>query len=63
MLNFNLIKSNTIWGVLTAVFGYLSSPDVLAILPPKVAAVVTGLGIIWGAVGARNAIAKHGNAS
>jgi hypothetical protein len=57
----NLFKSKTVWGVLIAVFGYLADPGVLAVLPPKVAAIITGLGIILGAVGAREAIAKNGS--
>jgi len=58
-----LFKSKTVWGALIAVFGYLADPSVLAVLPPKVAAVVTGLGIILSAFGARDAIAKNGTGS
>jgi hypothetical protein len=50
-------------GTLIAVFGYLADPSVLAVLPPKVAAVVTGLGIILAAFGARAAVAKNGTGS
>lgn len=54
------LKSKTLWGTLLAVFGYLSQTDVLAVLPVKVAAVVTSIGAVLAAVGIRAAIAKNG---
>lgn len=56
----DLFKSKTVWGVIVAVLGYLAQPQVLALLPEKVAAIVTGLGIILGGFGIRAAIAKSG---
>lgn len=56
----DLFKSKTVWGAVLAVIGYLSDPNVLAVLPPKVAAILTAIGIVLGAVGARAAIAKYG---
>ena len=62
-LAFNPGLSKTIWGALVAAFGYLSKPDVLAMLPEKWASVVTVIGGIILAIGARDAIAKNGAAA
>lgn len=62
-LAFNPAISKTIWGTLTAAFGYLSQPDVLAILPEKWAKVITVIGGILLAIGLRDAQAKNGVAS
>lgn len=62
-LNFSILKSKTVWGTIVAVFGYLCQADVIAVLPEKWAIVVTSIGALIGVVGARNAIAKNGNAS
>ena len=48
----------TILGGFIAVVGYLSQPDVLAVLPHKAASVVTAIGVLLGTIGARHAIAK-----
>lgn len=52
--------SKTVLGAVVATFGYLSQPDVLAVLPKKAAAIVTGIGVVVSVVGARGAIAKNG---
>jgi hypothetical protein len=57
-MTFPNIPFKTIGGAIVAAVGYLSSPDVFAVLPKKVAAVVTVLGIILSAVGARHAVKK-----
>jgi len=41
----------TILGVLVAIFGALSTPDLLALLPPKFGAIITGVGILLAALG------------
>ena len=56
-MNFNLFASNTIRGVLLAIIGFLTQPSVLGILPAKVAAIITAIGALLGAIGLRNAIA------
>lgn len=48
----------TITGAVLTVLGYLLQPDVLAVLPEKVAAVITAIGAVLAAVGIRHAIAK-----
>lgn len=48
----------TISGALLTAFGYLSQPDVLAVLPTNVAAIITAVGIVLGAFGIRTALAK-----
>lgn len=53
----NVIKTRTVLGAVLAVIGYLAQPEVLAVLPAKVAAIVTAIGIILGTIGARAAIA------
>lgn len=55
-----MFASKTIWGTLLAVLGYLAQPEVLAVLPEKVAAIVTAIGVVLGAIGVRHAIAKNG---
>lgn len=62
-LKFDLLRSKTMWGTLLAAIAYLSSPEVLAILPPKWAAVVTTIGGLLAAIGVRDAIAGNGVAS
>lgn len=57
---FSGLTSKTIWGAIIAVLGYILKPEVLAVLPEKAAAVVTGLGIILGVFGIRSAVAKNG---
>lgn len=56
----SLLKSKTVWGVLIAVLGFLSQPEVLALLPEKIAAIVIAIGTVLGAFGIRAAIAKSG---
>lgn len=53
--------SKTVIGAVIAVVGKLSDPSILALMPAKAAAVVTGVGMILGAFGVRAAIAKNGN--
>lgn len=48
----------TITGALVWVVGTLSHPDIFATLPANVAAVVSAVGVVLGAVGVRHAIAK-----
>ena len=48
----------TITGAVIWALGVLSHPDVFATLPPNVAAVVAAVGMVLGAVGVRDAIAK-----
>lgn len=55
-----LVKSKTLWGTLLAVLGFLSQPSVLAVLPEKVAAVITAVGVVLGVFGLRVAVAKSG---
>jgi hypothetical protein len=49
----------TITGGLLAVLGYLSQPEVLAVLPEKWASVVIAVGMLLGVFGIRHAIAKR----
>lgn len=49
----NWLKSTSVIGILTALAGVITSPDVLAILPPKVATVLTAIGAALGAFGIR----------
>ena len=55
---FSWFTSKTIWGALLTVFGYLTQPGVLSVLPEKIAAVVTSIGVVLAAIGVRTAIAK-----
>jgi hypothetical protein len=55
-----MLASRTIWGTVLAVIGWLTSPEVLAVLPEKIAAVLMGVGAILGAIGLRAAIDKAG---
>jgi hypothetical protein len=48
----------TLTGSVVAAFGYLSQPQVLAILPQKAAGIITALGALLAAIGVRHAIAK-----
>lgn len=48
----------TISGALLTVVGYLSQPDVLAVMPEKLAAIVTSVGILLSVFGLRVAVAK-----
>jgi hypothetical protein len=50
----------TITGAIVAAVGYLARPDVLHVLPPKVAAVVQAAGAVLAIIGLRHAIAKQG---
>jgi hypothetical protein len=60
-MNFtDLLKSKTVWGVIIAVLGFLSQPQVLALLPEKVGAIIIAIGTVLGAFGIRAAIAKSG---
>ena len=59
-LNFDALTSKTIWGTIIALVGFLTQPNVLAVLPQKVAAIIGAVGVILAAVGARDAIAKSG---
>jgi hypothetical protein len=56
----DFFKSKTIWGALLAIFAYLAQPDVLAVLPERVAQIVGAIGMVLGAFGIRAAIAKSG---
>ena len=47
------IRSTTVIGVLTALAGVITSPDVLAILPPKVTTIATAVGAALAAFGIR----------
>ena len=48
----------TITGAVIAAIGYLSQPEVFAVLPEKLASLVTAAGALLSAVGVRHAIAK-----
>lgn len=48
----------TITGALVWAIGTLTHPDIFATLPGNVAAVVSAIGVVLGAVGVRDAIAK-----
>lgn len=50
----------SIGGAILAVLGYLARPEVLNVLPAKVGAIITGVGVILGVFGLRRAIAKNG---
>lgn len=56
----NFLKSKTFWGTIIAAFGYIDQAAQSGLLPPKVAAVITGLGAILAALGLRQAISKNG---
>ena len=61
MLTFlDKLKSWTYWGAAIGFLDYLASPDVFAILPPKVSQVIGALAALIAVLGLRNAIAKHG---
>jgi hypothetical protein len=59
-LNFSMLTSKTIWGTVIALVGYLLQPNVLAVLPEKVAGIITAIGGLLAAVGIRAAIAGNG---
>ena len=46
-------RSTTVIGVLTSLAGVLASPDVLALLPPKVTTIATAVGAALAAFGIR----------
>lgn len=48
----------TITGALIAFLAWISSPEVLAVLPPKVAAFIGSLGVLLSIIGVRHAQAK-----
>lgn len=50
----------TICGAILTAIGILSRPDILAMLPEKVSAVVTAAGAVCTVVGVRHAMAKNG---
>lgn len=52
--------TKTVVGAIVAVAGYLAQPEVLAVLPKRFSAIVTGVGIVLSVFGARVAIAKNG---
>lgn len=56
----NLLKTRTVLGAILSVFGYLNQAEVLAVLPEKVAAIVTAVGLVLSAIGVRAAIEKSG---
>lgn len=56
----NFFASKTIWGTVILVLGWMSNPEVLNVLPPKVAAIVSGIGALLASIGLRHAIAKNG---
>ena len=58
----NLLKTRTVLGAILSVFGYLNQAEVLAVLPEKVAAIVTAVGLVLSAIGVRAAIEKSGPA-
>lgn len=49
-------KSLTVQGAVTAGLAIILSPDVLAVVPPKVASVFTVLGAVATAIGLRRAL-------
>lgn len=49
----------TITGAVVAAFGFISQPQVLAIMPEKFAGIVIGLGGLLSAIGIRHAIKKQ----
>ncbi len=57
-----LLKTRSVLGVILAVIGYLAQPEVLAVLPAKVASIVTAIGLVVSAIGLRAAIEKSGPA-
>jgi hypothetical protein len=50
----------TVTGAIVGAIGWLSRPEVLAILPEKVASIVAAAGAVLAAIGVRHAIAKVG---
>lgn len=56
-----MLKSKTILGVIVTVIGFLTQPDVLALLPYKWGVVITSIGAIITAWGLRSAIDKAGS--
>lgn len=46
-------RSSTVVGIVTGLTGVISSPDVLALLPPKYATLLTALGAALAAFGIR----------
>lgn len=48
----------TIAGAVVAFLAWISSPEVLAVLPPKVAAFIGSLGVLLSVIGVRHAQAK-----
>lgn len=48
----------SISGAFVAAFGYVSQPAVLAVLPEKVAHLITAAGAVLTVIGIRHAIAK-----
>lgn len=52
--------TKTVAGSIIAALGYLSQPEVMAVLPKKAAAIVTTVGIVVSVLGVRGAIAKNG---
>ena len=56
------IGFKTILGAVISAAGFLAQPEVFALLPERVAAVVTAVGAVLCVVGGRHAISKHGTA-
>lgn len=57
------IASKTVIGAFVAAIGYLSQPEVLAMLPKKYADIVLAVGGVLTAIGLRHAVAKAGGTS
>lgn len=60
MFNFDLLKSKSVWGIVTLLVGFLAQPAVLAILPERASAILAAVGGLVAAIGYRDAIAKSG---
>lgn len=50
----------TLTGAALAIFGYVSQPQILALLPVKPAGIIAAVGGLLAALGLRHAIAKSG---
>ena len=51
-------QSATIKGALVAALGYILSPEVVAVLPPKVANIVVVVGALASVIGLRRAVGE-----
>lgn len=60
MFKFNPFKSMTLQGTVVAIGSYLVSHLDPSALSPTAHTIFTAAGVLWGALGLRNAIAKQG---